>query len=43
LYENVFRAAAGDYLGSLLFALSYMLFIWLFGYILDKRKVYIKV
>jgi predicted acyltransferase len=43
LYQNVFRPLAGDYLGSLLFALFYMLFIWLFGYILDKKKIYIKV
>ena len=29
--------------GSLLFAVSYMLLCWLIGWILDRRKIYIKV
>ena len=42
LYQNVYRHA-GDYFGSFLFAISYMLFCWLIGYILDKRKIYVRV
>jgi predicted acyltransferase len=41
-YKNIFQFT-GDYLGSLLFAISYMLFCWLVGYFLDKRKIYIRV
>jgi predicted acyltransferase len=29
--------------GSLLFALTYMLFCWSVGWILNKRKIYVKV
>jgi predicted acyltransferase len=42
LYDNLF-SHAGLYIGSLLFALSWMLFCWLVGYILDKRKIYVRV
>jgi predicted acyltransferase len=42
LYQNVYRQA-GDYFGSFLFAISIMLFCWLIGYILDKRKIYVRV
>jgi len=42
LYQNVFQHA-GDYFGSFLFAISVMLFCWLIGYILDKRKIYVRV
>jgi predicted acyltransferase len=42
-YENIFSAITGAYVGSLLYALSWMLFCWLVGYILDKKKIYIKV
>lgn len=42
IYKNIF-ANAGPYLGSLLFALSFMLCCWLVGYFLDKRKIYIRV
>jgi len=28
---------------NLLFAMSVMLFCWLVGYILDKRKIYVRV
>lgn len=34
---------AGDYLGSLLFAISVMLICWLAGWFLDTRKIYIRV
>ena len=42
LYQNVFRLA-GDYIGSLLFALSWMMFCWLIGYWMDRKKIYVKV
>lgn len=42
IYQNVF-AHAGAYFGSLLFAVSFMLFCWLIGYILDKKKIYVRV
>ena len=42
LYKNIFRHA-GDYTGSFLFAVSIMLLCWLVGWVLDKRKIYIRV
>ncbi|MEO6328646.1 MAG: DUF5009 domain-containing protein [Ginsengibacter sp.] len=42
IYQNIFRYA-GDYLGSFLFAISYMLLCWTVGYWLDKRKIYVRV
>lgn len=42
LYQNIFEHA-GPYLGSFLFALCFMLFCWLIGYILDRRKIYVRV
>ncbi len=42
LYLNVFKLA-GAYTGALLFAISWMLFCWCIGYILDKKKIYIRV
>ena len=42
IYINIFRHA-GAYTGSLLFAVCFMLICWLVGYILDKRKIYIRV
>jgi len=42
IYRNIF-IYAGDYWGSLLFAVSFMLLCWLGGYILDKRKIYVRV
>lgn len=42
LYQNIFRHA-GLYLGSLLFAISWMLFCWLIGLYLDKKKIYVRV
>ena len=41
-YQNIF-SHAGGYLGSLLFAISYMMICWLVGYWLYKKKIYIKV
>jgi len=42
LYQNVFRLA-GDYVGSLLFAISWMMICWSVGYWMDKKKIYVKV
>ena len=42
IFENVF-SHAGMYFGSFLFAISFMLICWLVGYILDKRKIYVRV
>jgi len=42
LYQNIY-IHAGVYFGSLLFAISVMLVCWLVGYILDKRKIYVRV
>jgi predicted acyltransferase len=42
LYIKIFQHA-GDYFGSFLFALSFMLCCWLVGYFLDKRKIYVRV
>jgi len=41
--DTIFIAAAGDYFGSLLFALWIMFTCWFIGYIMDKRGIYIKV
>jgi predicted acyltransferase len=43
IFNNVFYPVAGGYVGSLLFAISWMLVCWVVGYFLDKRKIYIKV
>ena len=42
IFENVF-SHAGMYFGSFLFAISFMLICWLVGYIMDKRKIYVRV
>jgi len=42
LYITIFQPA-GNYFGSFLFAISVMLVCWLVGYIMDKRKIYIRV
>ncbi len=42
IYQNIF-SYAGPYIGSLLFALCYMLLCWSVGYIMDKKKIYIRV
>jgi predicted acyltransferase len=43
IYEHGFLSWLTDLNASLLFAISYMLLMWLFGYWLDKKKLYIKV
>jgi predicted acyltransferase len=41
-YQNIF-IYADNYFGSFLFAITYMLVCWSLGYILDKKRIYIKV
>lgn len=43
LYENLFLTWSEGKTASLLFALFYMLMMWLLGYWMDKNKIYIKV
>lgn len=42
IYLNIF-SYLGGYLGSFLFAICFMLFCWLIGYFLDKKKIYVRV
>ncbi len=42
IYVNIF-SHVGAYFGSLIFAVAFMLFCWLVGYFLDKRKIYVRV
>ena len=42
IYQTIF-VHAGAYIGSLLFALSFMMVCWLVGYWLDKKKIYVRV
>lgn len=41
--DHIFIASAGDYLGSLLFALWIMFTCWFVGYLMDKKGIYVKV
>lgn len=42
IYENIFKNA-GDYFGAFLFSLTNMFFCWFVGYVLDQKKIYIKI
>jgi predicted acyltransferase len=42
LYRHIYQHA-GLYFGSLLLAISWMLFCWLVGFYLDKKKIYVRV
>ncbi|MEI6752626.1 MAG: DUF5009 domain-containing protein [Paludibacter sp.] len=42
LYSHIF-VFAGDYFGAFLFSVWWMLSCWLVGYLLDKKKIYIKI
>ncbi len=42
LFNSIFKHA-GMYVGSLLFAICFMLVCWLVGYWLDKKKIYVRV
>ncbi len=46
LFTTIYQSSfiyAGPYLGSLLFALSYMLLCWFVGYWMDRKGVYLRV
>lgn len=43
LYNSVLQPVFGDYLGSLVYVLLFIGFIWIFGYILYKKRIYIKL
>ena len=44
LYDRVYKFVPGDpKIGSLLFALTIILFMWAVCYLLDKKRIYIKV
>jgi predicted acyltransferase len=43
LYEQVFRPLAGMHFGALLYALAYLAFCWSIGWLLDRRKIYIRI
>ena len=42
LYTHIF-VHAGDYFGAFLFAVWWMLTCWFVGYLLDRKKIYIKI
>lgn len=43
IYTNLFQSWAGDLNGSPLFAIWVMLTCWVAGYLMDKKKIYVKV
>ncbi|HMJ71334.1 MAG TPA: heparan-alpha-glucosaminide N-acetyltransferase domain-containing protein [Cyclobacteriaceae bacterium] len=43
IYHNLFQSWAGNMNGSPLFAIWVMLSCWVVGYLMDKRKIYVKV
>ncbi len=43
IYESYFQAIGSAHFGSLLFALSALGICWLVGYVLDRKKIYIKI
>jgi len=43
MYGEVLKPLLGDYLGSLAYALLFVSLIWAIGYVLYKKKIYIKI
>lgn len=43
IYTSIFNPVFGNYLGSFLFAFWIMAICWLVGFIMDKKKIYVKV
>ncbi|MFN4761996.1 acyltransferase family protein [Gillisia sp. Q332] len=43
IYKNGFLSWLTEFNASLVFAICYVLVMWIVGYIMDKRKIYIKV
>lgn len=42
-YTQILQPVFGDYLGSLMFALSFIFVLWIVGNILYKKRIYIKI
>lgn len=42
IYENIF-SHAGAYFGSFLFAITFTMICWTIGWLMDKKKIYIRV
>ena len=43
LYAHTLQALAPPKVASLLFAVAFMLACWAVGYLMDRRRIYIKV
>ncbi|RKS55360.1 putative acyltransferase [Gillisia mitskevichiae] len=43
IYNNAFLSWLSKYNASIAFAVCFMLLMWIIGYVLDKKKIYIKV
>ena len=43
LYNNFYLSWLSDLNASLLFAISFVVVMWLIGYGMDKKKIYVKV
>lgn len=43
LYKNVYACTFGDYLGSFLQAVTFIILLWAIAHVLHKNKIYIKV
>lgn len=43
IYKHIFQPLAGNYVGSLLFALFHVLLLLLLGWFLDRKRIYIRV
>ena len=43
LYKEIFIPLAGELNGSLLYAITHVILFWLLGYVLFKKKIFIKV
>lgn len=43
IYNNFYLSWLSDYNASLIFAITYILLMWIIGYILDRKNIYIKV
>lgn len=43
IYDKLYLSWLTDYNASLMFAISFVLVMWLIGYWLDRKKIYIKV
>jgi predicted acyltransferase len=43
IYKYVFQPIGGDYFGSLLFAVAHVLLFYFIGWLLDKKKIYLRV